>query len=92
MPSTQVMIVDDDAAIRGSLRLGLEDDGWEIIESPTGEMALDLYAESPAAGLVFGAVNGNLARFSLDSREEETLLEARSIHERHLPNGSSQAL
>ncbi len=37
---TRVLLVEDDARIRGSVRLGLEDEGWDVVEAPSGEDAL----------------------------------------------------
>jgi DNA-binding response OmpR family regulator len=42
-----VLVVDDDAGIRHSLRLMLEDHGYEVRESPDGESALQAMADSP---------------------------------------------
>ena len=44
----QVLVVDDDVAVRSSLRLALEDAGHEVAEAGDGEEALALLAGRPA--------------------------------------------
>ena len=41
-------MVEDDERIRSSMRLALEDEGYEIEEAATGEDGLDLFASHPA--------------------------------------------
>jgi DNA-binding response OmpR family regulator len=41
-------MVEDDARIRASLRLALEDEGYEVDEAESGEDALERFAEAPA--------------------------------------------
>jgi DNA-binding response OmpR family regulator len=41
-------MVEDDARIRASLRLALEDEGYEVDEAESGEDALERFAETPA--------------------------------------------
>ncbi len=50
----QVLVVDDDQAIRETLRLLLEDAGYEVIEAQDGSLALDLLraSERPMVVLV----------------------------------------
>lgn len=38
----QVLVVDDDRAIRETLRLALEEEGYSVIEAPDGAAALDI--------------------------------------------------
>ena len=45
--ATKVLFVEDDDQIRFALRLHLEDEGYEVIEAPTGEAAIELYAADP---------------------------------------------
>ena len=45
--ATKVLFVEDDDQIRFTLRLHLEDEGYEVIEAPTGEVAIERYAEDP---------------------------------------------
>src|SRR4051812_41663474 len=42
------MLVEDDERIRMSMRLALEDEGYEICESGTAEDALTVFQENPA--------------------------------------------
>ncbi len=46
--ATRVLVVDDDPNIRTSLRFALEDEGYDVVEAPTGEDALERMAEQPA--------------------------------------------
>jgi CheY-like chemotaxis protein len=47
MELKRVLVVDDDTAIRETLRLILEDAGYEVIEASTGSQALGLLRSSP---------------------------------------------
>lgn len=46
-PSPTVLIVDDDPGVYESIRLWLEDDGFEVRVAPTGADALRLLAAAP---------------------------------------------
>jgi len=48
---TQVLIIDDDAAIRETLRFVFEDAGYEVVEAPDGAVALQLL-HATSVGLV----------------------------------------
>src|SRR5687768_5661233 len=51
MPKTRILVIDDDAAIRDSLRMTLEYNGYEFVGAATGPEGLAL-AEREAADLV----------------------------------------
>ncbi len=44
--SIQILAVDDDDAIRTSLRLALEEEGWSVLEADSGESALLMFGRS----------------------------------------------
>ena len=46
--ATRVLLVEDDERIRTSLRLALEDEGYEIDETDSGEAALEAFARRAA--------------------------------------------
>jgi len=46
--SSRILMVEDDERIRASLRLALEDEGYEVDEAGAGEQALERFAEAPA--------------------------------------------
>jgi DNA-binding response OmpR family regulator len=46
--SSRILMVEDDARIRASLRLALEDEGYEVDEAGAGEDALERFAEQPS--------------------------------------------
>lgn len=46
--SARILLVEDDERIRVSLHLALEDEGHEVDEAASGEMALERFAEQPA--------------------------------------------
>src|ERR1700734_2696723 len=46
--ASQILIVEDDERIRASMRMALEDEGYEVDEAGSGETALDRFAEQPA--------------------------------------------
>lgn len=46
--ATRILTVEDDDRIRTSLRLALEDEGWEVEESSDGEAALSTFRRHPA--------------------------------------------
>ncbi len=39
--SSRILVVEDDERIRSSMRLALEDEGYEVDEAASGEDALD---------------------------------------------------
>lgn len=45
--SSRILLVEDDERIRASIRLALEEEGYEVQEAPSGEEALELFAEQP---------------------------------------------
>lgn len=44
---TRILTVEDDERIRTAVRMALEDEGWDVEESESGEDALTLFAEEP---------------------------------------------
>ncbi|MCL4422327.1 MAG: response regulator transcription factor [Actinobacteria bacterium] len=48
MATSRILIVEDDRRIRTSLRLALEDEGYDIAEAASGEEALEVFGSSPA--------------------------------------------
>jgi DNA-binding response OmpR family regulator len=46
--SSRILLVEDDERIRASLRLALEDEGYDVDEAGAGEEALERFAEQPA--------------------------------------------
>jgi DNA-binding response OmpR family regulator len=46
--SSRILLVEDDERIRASLRLALEDEGYEVDEAGAGEQALERFAEQAA--------------------------------------------
>lgn len=47
-PPIKVLVIDDEPPIRKLLRMGLSTQGYEILEAPTGKVALEKLAENPA--------------------------------------------
>ena len=45
--SSRILLVEDDERIRTSIRLALEEEGYEVEEAPSGEVALDRFNEQP---------------------------------------------
>lgn len=52
----RILVIDDEAAIRRLLRVALELEGHEVLEAPTGKVALRVHAET-AADLVITDIN-----------------------------------
>ncbi|MCK4177746.1 response regulator [Aciditerrimonas ferrireducens] len=46
--TARILLVEDDERIRTSLRLALEDEGYDVDEAGSGETALSRFAEDPA--------------------------------------------
>ena len=46
--TARLLLVEDDERIRASMRLALEDEGYEVDEAGSGEEALERFAEQPA--------------------------------------------
>jgi two-component system KDP operon response regulator KdpE len=47
-PPIKVLVIDDEPPIRKLLRMGLATQGYEVLEAPSGKVALELLAENPA--------------------------------------------
>jgi DNA-binding response OmpR family regulator len=45
--STRILLVEDDERIRASMRLGLEEEGYEVEEAASGEIAIERFLEQP---------------------------------------------
>jgi DNA-binding response OmpR family regulator len=45
---TRILTVEDDERIRTTVKLALEDEGWEVEEADTGEDAINRFMRSPA--------------------------------------------
>ena len=48
VPPIKVLVIDDEPPIRKLLRMGLSTQGYEILEAPSGRIALELLAQNPA--------------------------------------------
>jgi DNA-binding response OmpR family regulator len=46
--ATHILTVEDDERIRLSVRMALEDEGWEVSEAASGEEAITTFEQSPA--------------------------------------------
>ena len=46
--STRILTVEDDQRIRTAVRLALEEEGWEVEETASGEEALEAFSRTPA--------------------------------------------
>jgi DNA-binding response OmpR family regulator len=46
--ATRILTVEDDERIRTAVRIGLEDEGWSVVEAETGEEAVQTFHDSPA--------------------------------------------
>jgi DNA-binding response OmpR family regulator len=44
---TRILTVEDDERIRTAVRMALEDEGWDVVESESGEAALESFGASP---------------------------------------------
>jgi DNA-binding response OmpR family regulator len=45
---TKILTVEDDERIRTAVRMALEDEGWDVAESESGEEALERFTKEPA--------------------------------------------
>lgn len=46
-PAHKILVVDDEPPIRKLLRLGLDSEGYQVIEAPKGSVALELLEQKP---------------------------------------------
>ncbi|HXQ60244.1 MAG TPA: response regulator, partial [Acidimicrobiales bacterium] len=46
--TARLLIVEDDERIRASTRLALEDEGYDVDEAGSGEVALERFTEQPS--------------------------------------------
>jgi DNA-binding response OmpR family regulator len=44
---TRILSVEDDERIRTAVKLALEDEGWQVVEAPSGEDALAAFTRAP---------------------------------------------
>src|SRR4051812_14460408 len=44
---TRILTVEDDERIRTSVKLALEDEGWVVVETDSGEQALESFTRAP---------------------------------------------
>ncbi|HMV75596.1 MAG TPA: response regulator transcription factor, partial [Microthrixaceae bacterium] len=44
---TRILTVEDDERIRTSVKLALEDEGWQVLEAETGEDAIATFTREP---------------------------------------------
>jgi DNA-binding response OmpR family regulator len=44
---SRILVVEDDERIRSSMRLALEDEGYEVVDAPSGEDAVARFGEEP---------------------------------------------
>jgi DNA-binding response OmpR family regulator len=45
---TRILTVEDDERIRTSVKLALEDEGWVVVETESGEQALESFSRAPS--------------------------------------------
>lgn len=63
--AVRILTVEDDERIRASVRLALEDEGWEVDESPTGEEALAAFRRAPADVVLIDIMLPGMSGFDL---------------------------
>ncbi|HVM54266.1 MAG TPA: response regulator transcription factor [Acidimicrobiales bacterium] len=44
---TRILTVEDDERIRTSVKMALEDEGWEVVEAESGEQAVEAFSSQP---------------------------------------------
>jgi DNA-binding response OmpR family regulator len=44
---TRILTVEDDERIRTSVKMALEDEGWDVVEAESGEQAVETFASQP---------------------------------------------
>jgi DNA-binding response OmpR family regulator len=44
---TRILTVEDDERIRTSVKMALEDEGWDVVEAESGEQAVDAFTSQP---------------------------------------------
>ena len=44
---TRILTVEDDERIRTSVKMALEDEGWDVVEAESGEQAVESFASQP---------------------------------------------
>ncbi|HEX4905979.1 MAG TPA: response regulator transcription factor [Acidimicrobiales bacterium] len=44
---TRILTVEDDERIRTSVKMALEDEGWDVVEAESGEAAIEVFASQP---------------------------------------------
>ena len=62
--TNRLLIVDDDDRIRAALRLGLEDEGFRVVEAESAESALAQVAEAPPDFMIVDLMLGGMDGFA----------------------------
>lgn len=62
--TNRLLIVDDDDRIRAALRLGLEDEGFQVVEAESAESALAQVAEAPPDFMIVDLMLGGIDGFA----------------------------
>ena len=44
---TRILTVEDDERIRTAVKMALEDEGWDVVEAESGEVAVEIFASQP---------------------------------------------
>ena len=44
---TRILTVEDDERIRTSVKMALEDEGWDVVEAESGEAAIEVFSSQP---------------------------------------------
>jgi len=63
--AVRILTVEDDERIRAAVRLALEDEGWEVDESPNGEEALAAFRRAPADVVLVDIMLPGMSGFDL---------------------------
>src|SRR5687767_7317198 len=66
--ATRLLILEDDDGLRASLRLVLEDDGYDVIEASSAERALETVAEGELDLMLVDLMLGGMDGFSFIQR------------------------
>ncbi|MEI2559225.1 response regulator transcription factor, partial [Acinetobacter pittii] len=66
--TTRLLLLEDDTGLRASLRMVLEDEGYDVVEAEDAERALDVVAESTVDLMLVDLMLGGMDGFSFIQR------------------------
>lgn len=76
---TTILVVEDDADVRKMVRMTLEREGYQVVEAPSGRIALERYRESPVDLVVTDMLMPRMTGLELITKLRQEFPESRIL-------------